>query len=403
MPEGIPEDGPLIEQPTLSNRRLIVLHSFPVWLPRTQTWMYNLVRFLPQDIESHIVCETTENLEQFHLANIHSFSEAPRLRYYRDILLRWMGIRRHLGFLVDQGTGLNAEILHSHFGNVGWWDLEAARQTRARHIVSFYGYDASYLPSRDAAWRKRFLDLFGTVDLVVCEGNRMAESITAKGCPAEKIRVHHLGVRLEEITFHPRTWNPAERLRVLLAASFQEKKGIPYAIDALGRIRKETPIEITLIGDANEEKRSQAEKRKILSAIERNGLRPHTRLLGYTSHEGLFREAYDHHIFLSPSITASDGDTEGGLPVTLLEMSATGMPVVSTNHCDIPEAVEDGVTGFLAEERDIDGLVDRLRWLIGHPEKWTPIVEAGRRHLESEYDARKQGIRLGRIYRELVG
>jgi colanic acid/amylovoran biosynthesis glycosyltransferase len=365
--------------------------------------MYNLVRYLPRDIEAHIVCETTENLEQFQVANIHSLSEAPRFRHYRDILLRRMGIRRHLGFLVEQGVWLKAGILHSHFGNVGWWNLEAVRRIRTRHVVSFYGYDSSYLPAQDPAWRKRFQDLFWEVDLVLCEGSRMADTISNLGCPPAKLHVHHLGVRLDEIPFRPRTWNPAEPLRVLLAASFQEKKGIPYAMEALGRIRMETPIEITIIGDANEEKRSQEEKRRILAAIERNGLARHTRLLGYKPHEVLFREAYAHHVFLSPSVTASDGDTEGGVPVTLIEMSATGMPVVSTRHCDIPEVINDGVTGLLANERDIEGLVDRLRWLVAHREKWSPIVEAGRRRLESEYDARGQGIRLGRIYRELVG
>ncbi len=51
-----------------------------------------------------------------------------------------------------------------------------------------------------------------------------------------------------------------------------------------------------------------------------------------------------HHLFLSPSVTAPDGDSEGGAPVSIIEAAATGMPVVSTTHCDIPQAVDDGVT-----------------------------------------------------------
>lgn len=390
--------------PALTNPLpLVVLHGFPSWLPLTQTWMYNLVRFLPPDIEAHIVCETTENLETFRLPNIHRFSEEPRWRYYRDCLLRLSGIRRHLGFLVDQARRVRANLLHSHFGNVGWENLDAPRRARIKHVVSFYGFDASYLPSRNPAWRKRYLELFGTIDLALCEGPHMAECVKTLGCPPDKVRVHHLGVPLAEIGFHPRTWHPFETLRILIAASFQEKKGIPVALEALGRIRKETPVEITIIGDANEETRSKVEKQRILAAIERNGLAPHTRLLGYQSHAVLLEHAYAHHLFLSPSITASDGDTEGGVPVTLIEMCATGMPVVSTRHCDIPEVVKDGVTGLLAGEGDIEGLVDRLRWLLANHDRWLPMVEAGRMHLESEYDARTQGERLGRIYHRVVG
>jgi len=75
-------------------------------------------------------------------------------------------------------------------------------------------------------------------------------------------------------------------------------------------------------------------------------------MLGFQPHAILFEEAYKNHIFLSPSVTALDGDTEGGAPVTIIEMAATGMPIISTKHCDIPEVIKDGVTGFLANERD---------------------------------------------------
>lgn len=392
-----------IDSASTTSMPLVVLHSFPTWLPQTQIWMYNLVRFLPRDIESHILSETTENLEQFRLPNIHPLSGEPAWIYYRDFLLRLLKIRRHLGFLVDWAATVRANLLHSHFGNIGWTNMDAARRAGVKHVVSFYGFDASYLPSRDTAWRRRYLELFRRADLFLCEGSHMADCVAALGCPREKIRVHHLGVRLEEIDFRPRTWNPSTPLRVLIAASFQEKKGIPDAIDALGRLRKQTPLKITIIGDANEEPRSQAEKRKILDAIDRNGLKQCTRLLGYRSHSVLLEEAYSHHVFLSPSITASDGDTEGGAPVTLIEMCATGMPVVSTRHCDIPEVVGDGITGLLAEERDIGELADRMRWLISNPDKWFSMAEAGRKHLESNYDARTQGARLGRLYRELHG
>ena len=68
------------------------------------------------------------------------------------------------------------------------------------------------------------------------------------------------------------------------------------------------------------------------------------------------RRPTKHDVFLAPSVTASNGDTEGGAPVAIIEMAASGMPIVSTRHCDIPSVVLDGVTGLLAAERDSEGL-----------------------------------------------
>ena len=114
-------------------------------------------------------------------------------------------------------------------------------------------------------------------------------------------------------------------------------------------------------------------------------------------------EARRHHVFLSPSVTAADGDTEGGAPVSLIEMSASGMMVVSTTHCDIPGVILHGKTGWLAPERDIDALVEHLQWIVAHPGEWMEMQRAGRTYMEAEFDARRQGERLGAIYREFAG
>jgi colanic acid/amylovoran biosynthesis glycosyltransferase len=230
----------------------------------------------------------------------------------------------------------------------------------------------------------------------------MAHSVADLGCPEHKIQVHHLGVTVDDLLFLPRTWNPASPLRVLIAASFREKKGIPYALEALGRVQRDIPLEITIIGDASREPSSQKEKRKIIETIGKHNLRPKVRMLGYQPHSVLFEEAYNHEVFFAPSVTASDGDTEGGAPVSIIEMVATGMPVVATTHCDIPEVIQHGLTGLLAEERDVEGLIQHLQRLVDYPERWSALAEAGRRYVELEFNAMRQGERLAAIYRELV-
>ncbi|MGH8246059.1 MAG: glycosyltransferase [Gammaproteobacteria bacterium] len=65
---------------------------------------------------------------------------------------------------------------------------------------------------------------------------------------------------------------------------------------------------------------------------------------------------------------------------------AMGLPVLSTRHSGIPELVEDGRSGYLVSERDVGALADRLDSLLGSPERWPAMGEAGRRRVESQFD-----------------
>jgi colanic acid/amylovoran biosynthesis glycosyltransferase len=112
-------------------------------------------------------------------------------------------------------------------------------------------------------------------------------------------------------------------------------------------------------------------------------------------------ETYRHHIFLQPSVTASDGDTEGGAPVSIIEMMATGMPVVSTRHCDIPEVLGPELSDLLAPERDSAALADIIQSLCGDPGRWRAIAEYARHRIETEYNREVQAHRLIRHYRDI--
>jgi colanic acid/amylovoran biosynthesis glycosyltransferase len=385
-----------------SSANLSVVHSVPFWLPLTATWLYNQVRYMPALIKNHVVCMRTENLDQFKVQRIFSLDMQPRSRYYLDRLFRKRTAQRYSEHLQRVARKTGAAILHSHWGESAWRDITAAKALRVPHVVTFYGKDVNYYPRQHANAKENYKRLFEHAAQILCEGPHMAECIVKLGCCPAKVLVHHLGVDVKNISFQPRQWDGAAPLRVLIAASFREKKGIPFALEALGRFRKELSyIEITIIGDASGDPRSQAEKKKILEVIERYDLRTCTRLLGYQNHVGFFREAYRNHVFISPSITAHDGDTEGGAPVSLIEIAATGMPIISTTHCDIPSVILHGKTGLLAPERDVDSLVQYLRWLVSHVEFWPEMLSAGRRHVETEYDVVKQTTKLSNIYQVL--
>jgi colanic acid/amylovoran biosynthesis glycosyltransferase len=224
----------------------------------------------------------------------------------------------------------------------------------------------------------------------------MARSVAELGCPQAKLRVHRLGVEVDRLSFTPRRLASGEPLRVLMAAAFVEKKGFPYGVRAVARVARERPVRLTIIGDSRPEEPA-TEKSRIVDAIAAEGIEPDVRMLGFVSHDVLAREMSEHHVFLQPSVHAADGDCEGGAPVALIEAAASGMAVVSTTHCDIPEVVLHRRTGWLAPERDVDELAQGLRWWL-EQSQWEPVLRAARERIEAEFDARKQGERLAAIY-----
>jgi colanic acid/amylovoran biosynthesis glycosyltransferase len=353
-------------------------------------------------VDAHVVCSRRENPNHFSLPNIHCLADEPRWTQITDRALRLFRPHYHLKYVVTTGKNIGAQIVHTHFGNTGWGNSGAVQKLGAKHVVTFYGLDVNKLPAHSATWRRRYRQLFDDVDLILCEGSHMAQCIVALGCPANKVSVQHLGVDIQHIDFVPRYWEPGQPFKALIAASFREKKGIPYAIKSLGILNQRIPVEVTIIGDADTDRSSQREKRIILDALAQSGLASKARLLGYQPHEVLFHEAYQHHVFVSPSVTASDGDTEGGAPVTIIEMAASGMPIVSTMHCDIPEVIHHGVTGLLADERNVEQLHDHLWRLVQNPDQWATMLAAGRDHVEREYDAKTQSKRLAALYQSLV-
>ncbi len=381
-----------------------VAHTCYRWLSLTEGWLYRQIQSLPpKQIEAHIICEDTLNLDVFAWPRIYAL---PARSWQGELLklLRKLGIPRCFPHAKQAIQEQHIQILHSHFGNYGWLDLNLARQAGIKHVVTFYGWDVNHLPRKRPVWRTRYRDMFAQVDLVLCEGSHMRQSLVELGAKPTQTYVQHLGVDVDNIHFQTRSRQSDEPLKILMAATFTAKKGFPDGVEAVGRLYHEhgIPIQLTMIGDARATQKDQQEKERILATLDKWKLRSFTRLLGYQPYDTLFKEAYQHHIFLSPSRMAPDGDTEGGAPVSLIDMQATGMPVVSTTHCDIPEVVQHGRAGFLSPEGDIDSLVQNLYQLAQNSHHWADIGTAGRQHIEKEYNTRIQGQRLAAIYEELV-
>jgi colanic acid/amylovoran biosynthesis glycosyltransferase len=272
-------------------------------------------------------------------------------------------------------------------------------------ITTFYGNDLSYLPAQAPEWKKRYKKLFREGALFLTEGNFMKKSLIKLGCPEDKIKVQHLGVDLDKIPFAPKKLQPEETIKVLTAASFTEKKGISYAVEAFGRVKQSNPdlkIQLTVIGDSRGKTEEEKIKKRILNLIQEYMLGDYIRLLGYQPYNVWLQELSKNHIFIHPSLQAESGDTEGGAPVSIIEASAAGLPILSTTHCDIPEIVLDRQSGYLVPEKDTGALEEKLMFLISHPDIWEKLGRTGRSHIQKEYNIIHQSNRLKDIYDQIL-
>lgn len=379
-----------------------VAHVLSVYLRMGSNCMYpqigGLRRYRPL-----VLCKRTQNLDRFPL----DMSEARIVRAFANPLRKFYQrfARRHFAehfpaFLkaLDQ---LKPRIVHSHFAARGYEELPLKRRCGAAHVVSTYGADIWKHGSQEE-WRRKYRILFAESDVFLAEGNAMKAKMVELGCEPEKAVVQHLGVYLDTIDFAPRRVGEDGIIRCLMAGRAVEKKGMEYGIRAVARVARKHPnLRLTMMatGDTKGKTGRIAQLKQVAVDL---GIADKITWYGMQPFDVYLRITRDSHLFMSPSVLAADGDAEGGCPLTILELSAAGMPILASEHCDIPEAVIDGVTGYLAPERDVDALSERLEYLVAHPEQWEAMGRAGRAHIEMEYNARAQPAKLETIYDRLI-
>jgi colanic acid/amylovoran biosynthesis glycosyltransferase len=379
----------------MSGSRPVVAHLVTPYLFSTGSWIHSQLLY-NEEFRPIVITQGAENLPIFPFEPVYDL--APRARGWRGpahlaskYLLGAYPAAPYRAILERE----QARLLHAHMGWEGARTVHLARRPRRPFVVSFYGRDAGLLPRR-AYWRRLYRRLFREADRVLAEGSHMGRVLAAIGAPPERIRVVHLGVPVEKFTFHERR-DPGDGPEVgLIAASFREKKGIEYALEAVARAALKHPrLHLRVLGDGPLRARIEARA----GAAD---LRDRVELLGAQPYSAYVQELGRAHFLIAPSVTAADGDTEGGAPVCLLEAQASGLPCIATTHCDIPEATVPGESALLAPERDAEALAALLEELLSHPERWGAMGRAGRRHVEAGYDIRTQIGRMNEIYKELL-
>ncbi|WP_235526307.1 glycosyltransferase [Nostoc piscinale] len=168
-----------------------------------------------------------------------------------------------------------------------------------------------------------------------------------------------------------------------------EKKGCEYLIKSMARVQSILPnTKLIIIGDGTLRSELEALAAKLLTNYQFLGVQPSDIVKSWMNRA---------QVLAAPSVTAAQGDSEG-LPTVVVEAQAMALPVVSTFHAGIPEAIINGQTGFLAAERDVDGLTEYILTLLKDNEKWQSFSIKAREHIKRNFDNSKQIKALESIY-----
>jgi colanic acid/amylovoran biosynthesis glycosyltransferase len=282
------------------------------------------------------------------------------------------------------------DAIHCHFGTTGELalSLRAAGKLTGPVITTFHGYDISRIPRRDGS--DIYARLFQEGDLFIPVSNYWERELIRLGCPAERILVHRMGIDCRDFEFVSKDLPRDEPLRLLTVARLVEKKGVEYAIRAVARLAEtRADLDYRIVGDGP----LRAHLQGVINAL---GMGERITLQGGQPQPVVRQLLGKSHIFLLPSVTASDGDMEG-IPVSLMEALASGTPVLSSSHSGIPELVEHGVTGLLSREGDVDGISRNLRRLSRNGEMYRRMSQEGRRMVETHHNIDRLNDRLAMI------
>ncbi len=276
--------------------------------------------------------------------------------------------------------------IHAHFGT--------SPATVARLAAGLAGVGYSFTAHakdlfHESFCRKRFVDRhFDSATIVTISEFNRRFLLEDCGFAPGSVHVVRNGLDLDVFRY---ARNRHERRGILAIGRLVEKKGFGDLILACAHLRElGVDFQCRIIGTGPIE-------HELREKIEATGLADRVQLLGALPQETARAILKESAVFAAPCVVASDGDRDG-VPTTILEAMAVGVPCVATDVTGIPEVVVEMETGLIVGQRDPKGLARSIQRLLADQDLARRLSKAARKKIEKEYDARVNTARLRDLF-----
>jgi glycosyltransferase involved in cell wall biosynthesis len=402
----------------MKSKLLVVTSTFPRWEDDTDPpFVYELSRRLTSDFDITVLAPYYPGSKKNEIMSgiqVHRFSYFPpplnRIAGSNGILPTLQHNKLYYGvlpfFLLAQCLSLMSlvrkirpDVLHAHWLiPQGTLAVGVGKLYDVPVLLTAHGTDVFGLRGNFFRLIKRFT-LRGGHRITAVSGP-LAKACSDLAPLGKKMQVIPMGVDSTLFSGKKkkslmRGAQTADEARLLFVGRLSEKKGVRLLIEAMPLIVEQIPgIRLTIVGSGELEDNLKA-------LVERLGLLNHIRFAGSVPNKELPDYYTNADVFIGPSVTTSDGNTEG-LGLTFIEASLCGCLLIGTDTGGISDIIKDNVTGFLVKPGDSKLLAEKIMYAVHNLSELNELRNMSQKHVKENYEWCVVAEKYKTLIREIV-
>ena len=340
------------------------------------------VKYLPQDYMEASIWWYYLNKANEVLPDLFQMLEVFRNERFRHVyqaielatIVRTTGIEHLHAHFATSAT--NVARMASYLSNIPY--------TFTAHAKDIYHQDIDF---------KDLQSKIHDASSVITVSNYNIEHLTRMfGSDKDKIKRVYNGLDLRKLEYRiPKNRKP----HIITIGRLVEKKGLNILVDACDILDKRgVDFHCSIIGKGELEFEliEQIKEKNLQDKVELTGALPRTQII---------QKFYEASIFAAPAIVANDGNRDG-LPTSILEAMALGVPCISTDVTGIPEVLKNNKTGILVPQNNSVKLANAIEKLLNDSKLSISLSENARKLIESNFDISKNSAKIREIFAQNV-
>lgn len=284
----------------------------------------------------------------------------------------------------------DVDIVHIHMASRGSYErkaffLKKALREGKKTVVHLHGgqFDVWYDNEVDDRKRNEIKMLLDKTDVVIALSEEWENWLLSRGFAPKKIIVMHNAVSVPK-----RACEPSSCQNVLFLGRLDVRKSPDVLLRASKKMLEENPGAKLIFGGDGYPERYKALAYEL-------GIADRCEFLGWITGEDK-EELFEHAgVYCLPS-------KNEGMPMSVLEAMAHGIPTIATPVGGVPQVIDDGVNGYLMPVDDEAELSELLNTLMLDSDSRTRIGAAGRKTIASDFNIERNVSELADLYEELI-